>query len=163
MTPAERPAGRGLTDTSASPHVVVRSVGLGDVRVDPGLLGGSVRDLPGRHGPQPVGGHGGHGAEPVLSQLRGSRRAWPRAGTAGPPWNDGDFYKWLEAAAAVYAVTKDADLDRRMDEVIGVIAQAQRADGYLHTPVLIKTPQRRRRRAARSRTGSTSRRTTSAT
>src|SRR5262249_52026430 len=55
----------------------------------------------------------------------------------GPPWNDGDFYKWLEAAAAVYAVTRDPALDRRMDEAIAVIVKAQRADGYLHTPVLI--------------------------
>src|SRR5262245_11026009 len=56
----------------------------------------------------------------------------------GPPWNDGDLYKWLEAAAAVYAITRDPALDRRMDEVIRVVAQAQRADGYLHTPVLIR-------------------------
>jgi DUF1680 family protein len=64
------------------------------------------------------------------------------AGTAagthvGPPWNDGDFYKWLEAAAVVYAVTRDPDLDRRMDEAVEIITRAQRADGYLHTPVLI--------------------------
>src|SRR5262245_15951098 len=56
----------------------------------------------------------------------------------GPPWNDGDLYKWLEAAAAVYAVTRDGALDKRMDEVIAIVAKAQRADGYLHTPVLIK-------------------------
>ncbi len=55
----------------------------------------------------------------------------------GPPWNDGDYYKWLEAASAVYAVTKDPALDRRMDAAIAVIAKAQRTDGYLHTPVLI--------------------------
>ena len=67
--------------------------------VDRGLLGRPVRDLPGRHGPQPVAGHGGHGAEPVLHNFEIA------AGLAegrhrGPPWNDGDFYKWLEAAAA---------------------------------------------------------------
>ena len=56
----------------------------------------------------------------------------------GPGWNDGDFFKWLEAAASVYAVTKDEALDRRMDEVIRTISRAQRGDGYLHTPVLIK-------------------------
>src|SRR5262245_66362714 len=56
----------------------------------------------------------------------------------GPPWNDGDFYKWLEAVAAVYAVTRDPALDRRMDAAIEVLARAQRRDGYLHTPVLIK-------------------------
>ena len=56
----------------------------------------------------------------------------------GPKWNDGDFYKWLEAAAAVYAITHDEQLDRQLDAIIEVIAKAQRADGYLHTPVLIK-------------------------
>jgi DUF1680 family protein len=55
----------------------------------------------------------------------------------GPPWNDGDLYKWLEAVALVYATAKDAALDRLMDDAIAVIARAQRADGYLHTPVLI--------------------------
>jgi DUF1680 family protein len=55
----------------------------------------------------------------------------------GPPWNDGDFCKWLEAAAAVYALTRDPALDRRLDDAIAVLAKAQRADGYLHTPVLI--------------------------
>lgn len=55
----------------------------------------------------------------------------------GPPWNDGDFYKWIEATAAVFAVTRDPALDGRMDAAIVVIAKAQRDDGYLHTPVLI--------------------------
>src|SRR5262249_55685784 len=55
----------------------------------------------------------------------------------GPPWNDGDLYKWLEAAAAVYAVTRDPALDRRMDQTIAVVAKAQRADGHLDTPGLI--------------------------
>lgn len=55
----------------------------------------------------------------------------------GPAWNDGDYYKWLEAAAHLYAVTGDPALDRRMDLAIAAIAEAQREDGYLHTPVLI--------------------------
>lgn len=56
----------------------------------------------------------------------------------GPPWNDGDLYKWMEAASAVYSVTRDPALDRQLDAMIEVIAKAQRADGYLHTPVQIK-------------------------
>jgi DUF1680 family protein len=56
----------------------------------------------------------------------------------GPAFNDGDCYKWLEAVAALYAVRPDKELDRLMDESIRVIAKAQRADGYLHTPILIK-------------------------
>lgn len=56
----------------------------------------------------------------------------------GPAWNDGDFYKWLEAAAVVYAITRDAAVDKQLDDAIAIVAKAQRADGYLHTPVLIK-------------------------
>ena len=55
----------------------------------------------------------------------------------GPAFHDGDMYKWLEAVAAVYAVNKDPELDKIMDEVIRLIAKAQRPDGYLHTPVII--------------------------
>src|SRR5262245_25290492 len=32
----------------------------------------------------------------------------------GPPWNDGDLYKWVESMAAVYAVTKSPELDRKL-------------------------------------------------
>lgn len=55
----------------------------------------------------------------------------------GPKWNDGDFYKWLEAAAYVYGITRDEALNRQMDEIIAVIGAAQREDGYIHTPVVI--------------------------
>jgi uncharacterized protein len=56
----------------------------------------------------------------------------------GAQWNDGDFYKWLEAAIATWAVTKDAELGKAIDTSIAAIAAAQRADGYIHTPVLIR-------------------------
>lgn len=65
----------------------------------------------------------------------------------GPKWNDGDFYKWLEAAASVYAVTRDPALDAQMDEMIAIIARAQAPDGYIHTPVIIA--QRNRQEAQR--------------
>jgi DUF1680 family protein len=58
----------------------------------------------------------------------------------GPPFNDGDFLKWLESVAQVYAVTKDPELDRLMDRIIDVVGKAQREDGYLHTQKII--PQR---------------------
>ena len=56
----------------------------------------------------------------------------------GAPFNDGDFYKWMEAAIATLAVKKNPALEARLDEIIAVIAKAQRADGYIHTPVLVK-------------------------
>jgi len=55
----------------------------------------------------------------------------------GPPFHDGDMYKWLEACATVYAVTKDPKIDALMDKFIEQVALAQRADGYIHTPVVI--------------------------
>src|SRR5438552_159466 len=56
----------------------------------------------------------------------------------GPRWNDGDFYKWIEAAAAVLAFSPDAKLDAELDRLIDVIAKAQRADGYVHSDVQIR-------------------------
>jgi DUF1680 family protein len=55
----------------------------------------------------------------------------------GPKWHDGDFYKWLEAAAFVYGITRDESLDRQMDMIIQVIGKTQREDGYIHSPVVI--------------------------
>jgi DUF1680 family protein len=55
----------------------------------------------------------------------------------GAPFNDGDFYKWLEAACATLAVTNDPNLAHLVDRCIDVIAKAQRPDGYIHTQVLI--------------------------
>ncbi|HXD77408.1 MAG TPA: glycoside hydrolase family 127 protein [Puia sp.] len=56
----------------------------------------------------------------------------------GPPFHDGDFYKLLEAVAAVYAITREPRLDTMMDRAIAVIARCQRPDGYIHTPTLIE-------------------------
>jgi DUF1680 family protein len=56
----------------------------------------------------------------------------------GAQWNDGDYYKFLEAVTATYAVTRDPKLLAILDESINVIGRAQRADGYIHTPVLIR-------------------------
>src|SRR6185436_19281488 len=56
----------------------------------------------------------------------------------GAQFNDGDFYKWFEGACATLAIEKNPQLEARLDEIIAVIARAQRDDGYLHTPVLIR-------------------------
>lgn len=57
---------------------------------------------------------------------------------AGPSFHDGDFYKTLEAVAALYAGTKDPLLDKMMDSAIAVIAKAQRPDGYIYTKAIIE-------------------------
>jgi DUF1680 family protein len=128
---------RGLNDTSSSPFVRMRSVGLTDVEWTRGFWADRFATCRETMVPQLGRIMGGveysqfyRNFELAAGLVEGRHR--------GPPWNDGDFYKWLEAAAAVFAVTEDQVLDRRMDEVIRTIGQAQRADGYLHTPVLIE-------------------------
>ena len=56
----------------------------------------------------------------------------------GPPFHDGDMYKWMEGVASVYAVNKNPELDRLMDNFISCVVKAQRSDGYIHTPVIIE-------------------------
>jgi DUF1680 family protein len=56
----------------------------------------------------------------------------------GPSFHDGDFYKTLEAVAALYASTKDKKLDAMMDEAIAVIAKVQKDDGYIYTKAIIE-------------------------
>ena len=134
---AAEPSHRGLADTSASPRVVMRSVGLADVSWQEGFWTDRFETC--RKGMIPSLSRIMEGTE--RSQFLHNFRI--AAGMAegrhrGPAWNDGDCYKWLEAVAAVYAVRPDKELDRLMDESIRVLARAQRADGYLHTPVLIK-------------------------
>jgi DUF1680 family protein len=61
----------------------------------------------------------------------------------GTDWSDGDCYKWIEAMAHMYAVTKDAELDRKMDYWISVIAKAQAPDGYLSTNIQLDPKKKR--------------------
>jgi len=56
----------------------------------------------------------------------------------GPSFHDGDFYKVIEAVAAMYAITKDPALDKKMDTVIAVIGKAQKEDGYIYTKSIIE-------------------------
>ena len=59
----------------------------------------------------------------------------------GPKWHDGDFYKWLEAACHVYNMSRDESLDHHLDDIIDLIGQVQRDDGYIHTPAIIEARQ----------------------
>jgi DUF1680 family protein len=56
----------------------------------------------------------------------------------GAKWNDGDFYKFLEAVSSIYATSRDTELAAILDQSIAAVGRAQRSDGYIHTPVLIR-------------------------
>lgn len=119
-----------------SPYAKVGRIGLGEARWAGGFWGGRFEACR----TSMVPGMWEILADDSLSHAYANFRiaaGREAGGHKGPPFFDGDLYKWLEAAAAVYAAGKDPALDRLMDEVVGVIAAAQRADGYLHTPVLI--------------------------
>src|SRR4051812_2978577 len=133
---------RALIDTTQSPHAKMYMPDLGDVKLTGGLLGERFEVC--RETMVP------HLWE--IFQNDSESHAWANyliaAGVEhrgddkfhGPPFNDGDFLKWLEALAQGYAITRDPAIDAQMDRIIAVIAKAQREDGYLHTQTII--PQR---------------------
>ncbi len=136
---------QGLTDMSRSSQAQMHNLPMGTVRWTGGFWGDvfdtmhgtgvwemwntwntpwETLDADGKHG-----SHGFRNFEVAAGTVKGKHH--------GPPFHDGDMYKWLEACAAVYAVTKDGELDALMDRFIEQVALAQRADGYIHTPVVI--------------------------
>ncbi|MBQ4388287.1 MAG: glycoside hydrolase family 127 protein [Prevotella sp.] len=136
---------QGLTDMTRSRQAVMQNLPLGATRWTGGFWGDRFNVLSTTgiwsmwdtwNTPyetiDALGLHGSHGFanfQVAAGTIKGKHH--------GPPFHDGDMYKWLEACAAVYAVTKDAKLDALMDQFITQVALAQRADGYIHTPVVI--------------------------
>lgn len=128
--------GGGLTDTSDSRHAVMTNTPLGAVKWTGGFWGDRFDVYSGTSLQSmwdtwcnPDVSHGFRNFEIAAGTKEGEH--W------GPPFHDGDMYKWLEAVAAVYAVNKDPKLDAIMDQFIEQVVKAQRADGYIHTPVII--------------------------
>lgn len=58
-------------------------------------------------------------------------------------FNDSDFYKWLEAASHALATRPDAELDRKVDELIEKVGAAQQSDGYLNTYFQLNEPDKK--------------------
>ena len=138
-------AAQGLTDMSRTKQAVMQNTPMGAVRWTGGFWDDVFNTM---HDTgiwsmwdtwntpyetmDALGLHGSHGFanfQVAAGTVKGKHH--------GPPFHDGDMYKWLEACAAVYAVTKDQKIDALMDKFIEQVALAQRADGYIHTPVVI--------------------------
>ncbi|NGZ73783.1 glycoside hydrolase family 127 protein [Saccharibacillus alkalitolerans] len=84
------------------------------------------------------------GAEPS-GAVRNFRIAAGQAEGEFVGWvfQDSDLAKWLEAVGYSLQIRRDAELERRADELIELIAAAQQPDGYLNTYFTIKEPGRR--------------------
>ena len=119
-----------------SPHHVVERVALSEVRWTSGFWEQRFTTCREKMVPAMWEIMSGTQRKPYLEHFRiaaglsdGSYR--------GAQFNDGDFYKWMEAVCALQAVKPDPTWGARLDEIIAIIGKAQRADGYIHTPVLI--------------------------
>lgn len=135
---------KALIDTSRSPHAKFYLPDLGDVHWNGGLLGDRFEVCRTVMIPHMwtifADPHESHAWDNFL-MAAGLGEGRGTGKPHGPPFNDGDFLKWVEALAQVYAVTKDPALDAQMDRIIEVVGKAQREDGYLHTHKIV--PQRR--------------------
>lgn len=69
--------------------------------------------------------------------------AGARTGFQGPVFMDSDLYKAIEAVSYSLAIHPDPALDKRLDEIISIIAKAQQPDGYLNTYFIVKEPEKR--------------------
>ena len=125
----------GITDTGKSKFAVVSSTPVSAVKWTDGFWGERFGVFSGTSVQsmwktwKSDKGHGWNNFLIAAGEKKGKRH--------GPPFHDGDMYKWLEALTAVYAVNKDPEVGKIMDRFIELIKKSQRADGYLHTPVII--------------------------
>ena len=126
-----------LTDTSASPYAQMTSMSPGSselsgasplallrdraVRITIPTMGAIMFD--------PAVAHAYENFRIAAGEIPGRH--------AGPPFMDGDLYKWLESATITAAETKDEDLFARIARAAVEIGRAQQPDGYLHTKTII--------------------------
>ena len=127
----------GLTDMSQSRYAKMANTGIDAVHWTNGFWGERFNVFSGTSLQSmwntwntPEVSHGFRNFEIAAGVCKGEH--W------GPPFHDGDMYKWMEGVASVYAVNKDPELDKLMDNFIACVVKAQRADGYIHTPVVIE-------------------------
>lgn len=130
-------AQNSLVNTSRSPHAKLSSVGISDVRWTKGFWAERFNVCRDAMVPQlwKI-----YTSDTICYSFKNFKVA---AGIdtgrfRGPSFHDGDFYKTLEAVAAMYASTKDKKLDGWMDEAIAVIGKAQKPDGYIYTKNIIE-------------------------
>ena len=122
--------------TALSPHAPLQHLGAANARWVSGFWG----EISARTRAVTVPGMWESLRDPAISPgLRNFRLAagLEEGEHTGPPFMDGDLYKWLEAAIAELEIAPDPALAETVESVAALIAAVQRDDGYVHTPTLI--------------------------
>ncbi|HEV2694216.1 MAG TPA: glycoside hydrolase family 127 protein, partial [Verrucomicrobiae bacterium] len=125
-------AGAGIVDSASSPHAVLRPVGMEEVKWTDGFWADRFELCRAQMVPSMARLMEGTNYSQFYYNfeiLAGLVEGKPH----GASFNDGDFYKFLEGASATLAVTNDAALQEKLDEIIAVIAKAQATNGYIDT------------------------------
>jgi DUF1680 family protein len=130
-------AQNGLVNTSNSPKAKLASIGMGDTHFTKGFWADRFAVCRDVMVPQLWQTYT---SKSICYSFQNFRIAagLDTGDFRGPSFHDGDFYKTLEAVAAMYASTKDPKLDAWMDEAISVIGKAQKTDGYIYTKNIIE-------------------------
>ena len=120
----------GMVDTTSSSNAVIRPVGMREVKWTDGfwadrfelcrtqMVPAMARLMEGTNYSQFY-----YNFEILAGLVEGKPH--------GASFNDGDFYKFIEGASATLAITNDAALQKKLDEIIAVIAKAQVTNGYI--------------------------------
>lgn len=125
-------AGTGVVDDSSSPFAKVRTVGMGEVHWTDGFWADRFELC--RTQMLPSMGRLMEGTNYSQFYRNFEIAAGLKAGKSrGATFNDGDFYKLMEAASAAYGVTHDDYFGRNLDRAISVVARAQETNDYIDT------------------------------
>jgi uncharacterized protein len=123
-----------ITDTTASPFARLSAAPAGAVHATGGSLARTLRrtstvTVPTMGSLLYGTGHAVENFRVAAGESDGAHQ--------GPPFMDGDLYKWLEAVAALQSFEVDPQRTAWLEEVGPLVARAQRDDGYVHTQTLI--------------------------
>ena len=125
----------GIINNANSPHVKLKSIDLGDCIWTDGFWAERLKVAEKNMLPymeEVLTGDVGHALNNfkcAAGHQHGTFKGWY--------WHDGDFYKFIEAKAYMYAQNKDPKILEELDGYIKIIGEAQEEDGYLQTHTTI--------------------------
>ncbi|WPR71355.1 glycoside hydrolase family 127 protein [Flavobacterium sp. NG2] len=124
---------KGIVNNTDSPNVKLKSINIGDCHWTKGFWADKFKICEEKMLPymgEVLCGDVGHGLN-NFKYAAGLEKGKHK----GFAWHDGDFYKWMEASAYVYAQNKDPKILKQLDDIIAIIAKAQLPNGYLQTTI----------------------------